>query len=261
MARSMFPFGAGRMYLKTSTALGFFRVGVAALQEGNWAIDVDVKELHGANRFPVDVRTATGKVEGSAKFADWDADTMAALLGVEVIDGSGRLLAVNVAGTVPASASYTITPTVPLSGSFVKNLEVIYGSNNLGSDGLPLEQVAPGNEAEGKFSVSAGVYTFAAADAGRAVRITYMYSVTGNADMKQIALNNTPIGVTPVMSGAFQLISDNKQMVLELDYVVPYGLKWGQRLDDWASQDINLKAFADPSTDVIGRINLYTPST
>lgn len=260
MGRSMFPFGSGKMFFKRSTDLGFFRVGVAAMQEGGWSIDTDVKELHGSNRFPVDVRTGMGKIEGTAKYTDWDANVIGTILSSTVTTGANALL-INVDATVPSSSTYTVTVTVPGSGpTFVKNLEVVYGSTHA-TPGVPLTQVAPASEATGSYSVAAAgtttkVYTFAAGDASAAIRISYMYNITTTG--KTITWNNVAIGTQPILAGVFQGISDAKQMVLELDYVVAHGMKWSQRIDDWSHLDNQLKAFANPATDVIGRINLLT---
>src|SRR5262245_16815633 len=145
--RSMFPFGSGRMFLKPSGSLSFIRVGVAAMQEGGWSLDVDVKELHGANRWPVDVRTGMGKIEGPAKFTDWDADTIAAMLGVGT-STTVNVLAVKIEVDMTlVSSPFTVTPAVPIVGGiWTKNLEVAYKDT-----GVPLAQVASG-PTQGQYS-------------------------------------------------------------------------------------------------------------
>jgi hypothetical protein len=242
----MFPFGAGRLFLQPSGSLGYFRLGVAAMQEGSWAIDVDVKELHGANRFPVDIRTGIGRIEGGAKYADWDPDAIAAILGVSTSAGV-TLAAINESHAVPATPFQV---TVDESATFDRNLEVVYADT-----GLALEQVAPASEATGKYSVTAGVYTFVTGDKDKVLLFSYTYTDTSG---KKVEFNNVPIGTTPVMKGLFQGISDAKQMVLELDQVVPYGLRWASRLDDWSMLDNNMKAFANPTTGVIGKIHILS---
>ena len=268
-SRSMFPFGSGRMFLQlTGTDLNFFRVGVAAMQEGGWNLDVDVKELHGANRWPVDVRTGMGKIEGTAKFTDWDADIIARMLGTAAPTAGVNALAIKLGGSaglaIPGTPGpYTIVvdlASLPGSGTYSKNLEVTYGptaGTGNAAPGNALKQVAAaGTPVAGEYKVTAGTYTFAVAEAGYTVNISCMYTLTGIG--KKVSFSNVAIGTTPVMAGVFQGISDLKQMVFELDYVVPHGMKWGQRIDDWSHQDISLKAFASPDTDVIGRFNLLT---
>jgi hypothetical protein len=242
----MFQFGVGRFFAQASGDLDYRQFGVAALQEGGFGIEVDVKELHGRDRFAVDVRTGKGKIDGMCKMADWDPDVIALVLGVNKATTGIHKLATSEAGTVPASSAYTIT--VANSGTFVKNVEVVYDD-----DGTRLKQVAPSSEAAGKYSVSAGVYTFHAADAGKMVQITYMFSTTNGAI---VSWTNVAIGTTPVCKGIFQGIHDSDQMVLELENVVPFNLKSSTKVDDWAFLDTQLKAFADPQTGKIGSISL-----
>lgn len=72
------------------------------------------------------------------------------------------------AGTIPAMAPYEIT-TVH-SAAFHRDAGVLKGTT-------PMTKVT-GAPAAGQYSVSAGVYTFNAADAGAAVTITYGYEVS-----------------------------------------------------------------------------------
>lgn len=244
--RFMFQFGVGRFYAQAGADLDYRQFGVAALQEGGFGIEMDVKELHGRDRFAVDVRTGKGKIDGMAKMADWDPDVISLILGVSKATTGMHKLAVSEAGTVPASAAYTIT--VSNSATWAKNVELVYDS-----DGTRLTQVAPGSEAAGKYSCAAGVYTFDAADAGKAVQITYMFTTTDGAI---VAWTNVAIGTTPVCKGIFQGIHDADQMVLELENVVPFNLKSSTKVDDWAFLDTQLKAFADPQTGKVGSISL-----
>lgn len=70
------------------------------------------------------------------------------------------------AGIVPATP-HTITPTT--DGWAAADLGVAYATHN-GGAALALVAAAPG---EGQYAFAEGVYTFAAADAGRAVVMTY----------------------------------------------------------------------------------------
>ena len=258
----MFPFGSGRLFFQAQTyvdasgtthaaSLDYFRFGRAALQEGGFNISMDIKELHGANRFPVDVRTGMGKIEGTAKYADWEADAIALILGVTASPGTSgahtNKVAVNESGTVPSGSPYTIT--VANSATWVKNLEVTYLS-----DGSRLQQVASG-ATTGQYTVANGVYTFVVGDASAGVRISYMYTVTTG---KFLTWSNVVIGTTPVVAGIFQGVHDADQMVLELKNIALYDLKTASKVDDWMHLETGMKAFADPATDQIGQINIVT---
>jgi hypothetical protein len=69
------------------------------------------------------------------------------------------------AWTVPAATPYQIAPMAPY-GPWGSDLGVFY------ADGTALVAV-PTAPAEGQYSVAAGLYTFAAADAGAAIAISY----------------------------------------------------------------------------------------
>jgi hypothetical protein len=275
MARQIFPFGSGRMFLKQATDLGYIRVGVAAMQEGSWAVETDIKQLHGANRFPVDVRTGMGKIDGTAKFTDWDPLVIGLILQSQVIPGVDVVHIVNTDATgnpLVAAATVTVTPPTvnTIAGQFLRNLEVVYkatGTTPAALVGMPLTQVttvpsSPPNT--GKFSVAVtaptATYSFGSDDVGYGIQITYVYSVASGTGVQKIDWNNVIIGLSPVCAGVFQGISDAKQMVMELNQVVPHGLKWASRIDDWSHIDIGLSAFADANDD-IGFINLLTNAT
>jgi hypothetical protein len=77
--------------------------------------------------------------------------------------------------TIPASGPYTVTVTN--GATYLADQGVVYASNS-----LPLTAVS-GAPTAGQYDAGAyqtGTYTFAAADAGKVVRITYTYSLVGS---------------------------------------------------------------------------------
>jgi hypothetical protein len=90
------------------------------------------------------------------------------------------------AQTVPAAAPYQLTAVQPLGG-WVQDRGVRYASS-----GMALTAVA-GTPMTGQYSVSAGVYTFSAGDANKAVLISYGYIPTaGGAGVALTAVSGTP---------------------------------------------------------------------
>src|SRR6185437_14518894 len=84
---------------------------------------------------------------------------------------------VNEADSIPVTPGpYTIT--VAGSANWLSDLGVVYTAT-----GQPLQQVASG-PTQGQYSVAAGVYTFAAADQGLAVLISYRQKVTSGKLLK-----------------------------------------------------------------------------
>ncbi len=87
------------------------------------------------------------------------------------------------AAAVPAAPSpYTVTAAAPF-GPWASDAGVAY------ADGAALVAVAGNNPAAGQYNVSAGIYTFAAADAGAAVLISYGFipAAINNACIEWVA--------------------------------------------------------------------------
>lgn len=252
---SIFPFGSGKFYFQRARAGGYIRAGIATLQDGAVSIEQDIKELYGAQRFPVDIRTGKGKISGTIKHVDWNAPALALVLGETVATG-GNLLVPKEAATVPASPAYTVTVTN--SGTFFRDVQVVMNVPG-GSSTLVAGQVFTQHAttpAAGVYTVSNGVYTFAAADAGATIFIAYLYTATTG---EKIAWSNKDIGTTPVCRGIFQGIHsggpDNDQVCLELDYCCLYNWKSATKVDDWTMIDQAFSAFAHPDTGTIGQIS------
>lgn len=74
----------------------------------------------------------------------------------------------NEAQTIPSGSPYTLTAEAP-DGTWMQDDGVTYATT-----GVAILPVAA-NPTIGQYSVAAGVYTFAAADAGKAVLISYSY--------------------------------------------------------------------------------------
>lgn len=96
-----------------------------------------------------------------------------------------------VAGSVPASSTYTVTPTVPASGTFVEDMGVYYAATGT--------QLTPSASASGIgiYSVNngTGVYTFNVADASANLIFFFDYTVaTGGTE---VTLSNQLMGSAP----------------------------------------------------------------
>ncbi len=87
------------------------------------------------------------------------------------------------AASVPAAPGpYTVTAAAPF-GPWASDAGVVYAS------GAALAAVAGNNPAAGQYNVSAGIYTFAAADAGAAVLLSYGFipAAINNACIEWVA--------------------------------------------------------------------------
>ena len=95
-----------------------------------------------------------------------------------------------VAGTVPGSSTYTVTPTVPNSGTWAEDLGVFYAAT-----GQQLTPVAS-EETTGQYAVSAGTYTFAAGDASAALLFIFGYTTTAGGTV--VTMSNQLMGSAPM---------------------------------------------------------------
>lgn len=183
-----------------------YRLGI--LQEVSTDFSFEGTELYGEYSLPVDRGRAKGKLTASAKTAQINAGALAALHFGVTPNAGFKGAAVDVAGTIPATPGpYTVTPTVPSSGTWLLDLGVRDTSGN------NFSRVASG-PATGQYSVAAGVYTFAAADQGKAVLISFEYSSSGSGLV--VPLTNALMGYSPSFS--VLLFNDSKGSKLSVKF-------------------------------------------
>lgn len=239
-------FGAGEFFgVPLTDAFGVaitnptpVRVGV--LQSMSVEVSGDVKELHGQLQFAVDAARGKGKVSGKAEFAQISGRNLNSLYFGQT-QTSGSLVGVvadTVGALVPApSGPYTITPTPPGSGTWAEDLGVVDVNNN------PLTRVASG-PTTGQYSVSAGVYTFAAADTGLRMFISYRYtSVIASA--KSLIVNNLAMGQAPTFRGLAHCDYKGKKALLVLPQMVSTKLGLlATKIDDYNNMSIEYQCYS-----------------
>jgi hypothetical protein len=194
--RALPNFGAGRLYgtrqdVANSTPLEF-----AVLQGCDFDFSFTTKPLYGTDQVAVFIARGEAKFTMKAKSAVMSGLLISSIFwGIAPTAGQLAVQAAE-AHAVPAISPYTVTPTPPNSGTFAGDLGVSYANG-----GAPLELVSS-SPAQGQYSQAAGVYTFAAADEGAAVVISYTYSLSATG--QKIALTNQELGTTPFFSGVFR---------------------------------------------------------
>ena len=165
-----------------------YKFGV--LQEASVEFKGDLKKLFGQKQFPV--ATARGKIEVDckAKIAGLDSGLLNQLYFGQIAATGMSVMADDESTSIPETPGpYTITV------SHATNFLTDFGVREAAS-GAQFTRVASG-PAAGQYSVSTstGVYTFAAADQGKNVLISYTYSVTGQGTTVTIA--NQLMGYAP----------------------------------------------------------------
>lgn len=184
---SFAAFGPGILMCTRTDISNPTPVNVGYAQELTLDVAGNTKQLFGQNQYPLVSARSTIKATGKFKSAMISGLAWNTLFFGQSLQSGGESFVPAEAGTIPApSGPYTIT----VSGSATWTVDL--GVMDVTS-GLPMKRVSSG-PATGEYSVSAGVYTFAAADANKAVLISYAKTVTTG---QSLTVANTPIGQTP----------------------------------------------------------------
>jgi hypothetical protein len=237
-------FGAGALWGNrtdvTGSGIGPDQFGI--LQEIGIDIDWQVKELWGQNQFPVDIARGQGKITGKAKFARIFGAVYGDLFFGQTPATGQLTIAENEAAAVPAATPYTVN--VANAATFIDDLGVYYAAT-----GQRFTRVTTAaNEGEYSVNLATGIYTFAAADAGAAVLVSYAYTV---ATGRKIVITNQVMGFTPVFAATFYTVKATQGasagLSLRLNACTATKLSLPTKIDDYEIQEFDFSAFADAS--------------
>jgi hypothetical protein len=218
------------------------------LQDMELDFKFELKKLHGQNQLAVAVGRGKGDITGKIKVADIRMGFLETIIfGQAAANGVLAMVNDTQGAAVPSGAPYTVAPTVPDSGTFDKDLGVIDVST-----GRELKRVATPTAAN-EYAVSAGVYTFAAASAGKALYFNFRYTSTSTAT-KTLTIRNLPMGYAPTFAVDYYAPFQGKAAVMSLNSCVADGWKWGAKNDDFTVPEIGFSVQADASG-VIGKIS------
>lgn len=232
----MFYFGAGNVIAKTAAGATI----LGTLQEIEIDFDQSIEELRGQNKLPDAIAQGALKVSGKAKIGKFDIKLTAGLVTGTALSTGQLRLAFQEAGTVPASTPYTITATN--AAIYEEDFGVVYAGT-----GLSLLRVASA-PAAGQYSVdeATGVYTFAAADASKAVRISYSYTETTG---HKTILTNSLMGEQPIfklmLSGGYTDFDGRKNLDLTLNRCVMSKQTFPMKNTAFMVSDLEFSCFAD----------------
>lgn len=232
-------FGAGRFFgINSVTSPTPMRALV--VQDQSIDFKLSTKSLHGEERLPVAVAVGdldvTGKVTMGANNARMFSDLV---FGIGTTAGQ-----INEAdhepGTVPAVSTYIIT--VANSATWTTDLGVTK------PDGTPMIRVASGPTV-GQYSVAAGVYTFAAADANANMLISYLYTVASTGE--KMTISNTLQGPAGAFTGVMIFPYGAEQDVLTLNNCIPTDAGIATKQGDYAKPTFGFMASTD-NNDILG---------
>lgn len=237
----MYSFGSGVLIGTRTDITNATPVNFGLVQEVTIDQSASLKEIYGQFQYPLAGARGTIKTTGKAKVARISGLAFANLYyGISPVAGQ---LATSFAeaGSVPASSPYTVT--VANGATFVDDDGVVYAATC-----LPLTKVAS-NPSAGQYSVSAGVYTFNAADAGKSVLTTYTYTISSSG--QKIAVANSLIGTTPTFQALFYTTFQGQAVSLKLNNCTSSKLSFGTKLEDFVMPEFDFSCFADSSGNVM----------
>lgn len=229
-----FSFGSGNLYGIPSPQSTPVLFGV--LQEISVDISFSIKELFGQNQFPVAIGRGQAKITCKAKTAQFQALTFN-----ELFTGATSATGMTQATTDPATAipttPFTITPVH--ADTFIDDLGVTYDAT-----GIPLTWVVSA-PAVGQytFNQGTGVYTFAAADVGLTVDISYSYTSAGAGYTSSV--NNTPMGTAPTFMVVLSNPYQGNNLFLRLYSCTATKLSMAFKNEDFAVPEFDFEAFAN----------------
>lgn len=233
--------GPGVMYGTRTDASGTTACNFGKLKSATLDISFSTKGLTGQSQFPIDFARGTAKATGKLKVAAWSPLAFMNLFwGVSSATG-GTLLQFLEAGAIPATPG-PYTYSVANAASFVATQEVLYAATS-----EPLTQV-PSAPAAGQYSVAAGVFTFAAADQGKGVLISYTYTVlTGN----KLVITSQLQGFTPTFSACFYNMKNGKPVTITLPFMTCEKLNRDLKEDDFSTPEFDVQIGADATGTVM----------
>jgi hypothetical protein len=228
---------------------------IGTVQNAKVDFSADIKELHGLWQFPVDTAVGKRSIKGTVAFAQWEGTTWNNLMwgsGGSAAAGSTGDISYREMSSIPATTPFTITVTN--AATFVQDLGVIYTSG--ANSGKPLQAITSGTPTTGQYTVSSGVYTFAAADDGLGVAISYSYSKT--TDGQTFTITNQAMGSGPIVGLYLSLPYEapsfgqlNRTLFLPQVRFANFSL--GTKLDDYTEDNTTFQAFANPVTGVVAQ--------
>lgn len=244
-------FGPGILIATRTDITTPLAINIGYVQEFSIELAGNTKELYGQNQFPLVAARSTIKATGKFKAAEvsglaWNN----AFFGQQTpTAGNGFTsggYSWNIDSTYTIGSTTALATTVTNSSLFDADLGVWYSTA-----GLPFQRVAGGSEAAGKYSVAAGVYTFAAADTAKGIKITY---TTTTSSGQSLIITNQPIGFTPTFQLDYYTSLNQptaQPFAVRLYQAIASKLGMAFKLEDFAMPEFEFSLFANANNQVI----------
>lgn len=237
----MFSFGSGVLLGTRTDIANATPVNFGLVQEVQIDLQFTAKELYGQYQFPVAIARGQAKAGGKAKMAQVSGLAFNNLFFGASMNTGQLATAFGEAQSVPASTPFTVS--VANAAVWQDDYGVVFAAT-----GLPLTKVAT-TPAAGQYSAAAGVYTFNAADAGKAVLVSYTYTVASAG--QQLTLSNPLLGTTPTFQAQLYTSFQGKPVNVKLFNCVSAKLAFATRLEDFVIPELDFDIFADAAGNVL----------
>lgn len=258
MSTPLAAFGPGILIVSRTDIAIPSPVNIGFAQEFSIEAAGTTKELYGQNQWPLVVARGTIKGTGKVKAATLSGLAWAACFYGGSGASTSNQIAWNVGSTFTLSTASTAAVQVGSSLTFDADLGITYAGT-----GLPFQRVSTGNEAAGKYSVTAaspGLYNFAAADTtggpsgGNPVKITYTNTTSVG---QSLLVTNQLIGSTPTFQLDYYTNLNqptSKPFVVRLYACVASKHMLPFKLEDFAIPELDFALFANASNQVFNMV-------
>lgn len=216
---------------------------LGVLQDVSVDFSGDVKELYGQSQMPNMIAAGKMKITGKAKWAQVNMAAIASLFFGQSYTSSLLSDYYDTTGSVVPATPFSVTPTVPGSGTWSKDLGVrdVYGNQWTAVTGTPTGM---------QYSVAAGVYTFPALATGQTMFISFQYTGTSTTS-KSATFMATPMGTKPVFSLDFFQGFQANALSMTLFAAVATKFSFSTKIDDYLDQELDFSAFQDGAGRVV----------
>jgi hypothetical protein len=210
-----------------------------------------LKELYSQSVYPIAGGASTGKITGKAKIASISGPIMNNLFWGATAPGTGLAINQYVPFTIPASTPFTVTPAAPVA---VTDLGVFYQATPVGVLQKQFSRITA-TPVVGNYTFAAGVYTFAAADAGLPIMITYESTLAGGTSW---LMPNPLSGMAPQFQTNFSGIYGGQTYLFNFPNCSSEKLQFGTKVNDWVNVEFDFEVFAGSDPGTLGTAYLVT---
>jgi hypothetical protein len=236
---TQYAFGVGALIALRTDTTAATPAQFGTLQEVQLDLSFTIKELTGQFQAPVALARGGLKITGKAKAARISASNFNNIFFGQTLSTGNTLTQLNEAGSVPASAAYTVT--VGNHTTFVTDLGVAYAAT--GAMLTPVES----SPTTGQYTVSGGIYSFSAGDANAALLFTYSYTTTAGTSL---SLGNMLMGSGPTFKLILNEQYQGKLLNLQLNSVIAPKLSLAFKNEDFMIPEFDFQAAADAAGNI-----------